>query len=381
MDFGLNEQQEMLQKAARDFLSNEYSDKMITQMAQDEKGYTPELWNKMAELGWMALSIPEEYGGIGDFVDLITVIKEMGRACFFSPFFSTMVLGASAIMEAGNTSQKQKYLPAIAEGKMVITMALTEASVKFTPEAVKTKATAQNGSYVIEGKKLFVPDAVSADYLICVARTKETSGPAEGITMFLVDRQSPGLSCSLLSTISGDKLCEVNFNKVRVPGQNVLGETGKAWPHIEKVLARAAVATSAEMIGGGERVLDLTLTYAKERMAFGHPIGVFQAVQHRCADMLMDLESSRFAMSQAAWRVNENIPADREVALAKYWSGQAYRRILLSAHQTHGAIGITEDHVLHRYTRRSRSQEFAFGDVNFHLSRLYTVAGSKVTSF
>jgi alkylation response protein AidB-like acyl-CoA dehydrogenase len=377
MDFALSEQQEMLQKSARDFLSNEYSDKLIRQMAQDEKGYNPELWNKMAELGWMALSIPEESGGIGDFLDLITVLKEMGHACFISPFFSTMVLGACAIMEAGNSAQKQKYLPAIAEGKMRITLALLEASATYSAEAVKTKATAQNDNYIIEGRKLFVPDANSADYLICVARTGAASDPAQGITLFLVDRNAPGVSCELLQTISGDKLSEVSFDTVQVSSENVLGEVGKGWPHIEKVLAKAGVGTCAEMVGGGERVLDLTLTYAKERMAFGRPIGAFQSVQHRCADMLMDLESSRYAMYQAAWHLNEGIPAAREVAIAKSWVGQAYRRIVISAHQIHGAVGFTEDHVLHWYTRRAKSQEFSFGDFSFHLAALSKLSNAK----
>jgi alkylation response protein AidB-like acyl-CoA dehydrogenase len=370
MDFALNEQQEMLQKSARDFLSNEYSDKLIQEMARDQKGYTQTLWNKMAELGWMALSIPEEYGGIGDFLDLITVLKEMGQVCLISPFFSTLVLGASAIMEAGDKAQKQKYLPAIAEGKMRLTLALTESSAEYNPEAVTTRATAQESNYILKGRKLFVPDAGYADYLICVARTEESVNPAEGITLFLVDRQDPGVSCQPLQTISGDKLYEVTFDAVQVSDQNILGEVGKGWSYIEKVLAKAAVGTCAEMVGGSQRVLDLTLTYAKERMAFGHPIGAFQSVQHRCADMLMDLESSKYVTYQAAWYLNEGIPAVREVAIAKSWVSQAYGRIVTSAHQIHGAVGFTEDHVLHWYTRRAKFQEFSFGDVNFHLARL-----------
>ena len=370
MDFALSEQQEMLQKSARDFLSNEYSDKLIKEMAQDDTGCPPALWNKMAGLGWMALSIPEEFGGVGDFLDLITVIKEMGRVCFINPFFSTMVLGASCIEEAGNKAQKERYLPAIAEGKVKVTLALTEASASYAPGAIATRATFQNGHYTLQGRKLFVPDAISADHLICVARTAENADPSQGITLFLVDRADPAVSCKSLQTISGDKLCEVILNSVQVPGENVLGEMGKGWTNIEKVMDKAAVAICAEMVGGAERVLDLTLTYAKERMAFGHPIGAFQSVQHRCADMLMDLESSRYVMYQAAWRLSEGIPAAREVAIAKSWASQAYRRIVTSAHQIHGAVGFTEDHVLHWYTRRAKAREFSFGDTNFHLNRL-----------
>ena len=370
MDFGYNEQQEMLKTMARDFLKSEYPDKLLREMAGDERGYTPELWRKMAEMNWMGLSIPEEYSGVGDFLDLIVVLEEMGRVCLISPFFSTVVLGAGTIIQAGSDEQKQKYLPEIAEGKIVLTLALTESSSQYTAEAVKTTATPQNGNFIIQGTKLFVPYAHAAESLICVARTSQETNPEDGIALFMVDINTPGIDCKLLETIAGEKQCRVTFNDVRVPAGNVLGELNKGWQYVESVLEKSAVARCAEMVGGAQQVLEMTLEYAKERSAFGHPIGAFQSIQHRCADMSVDVESSRYVTYQAAWRLNEGLPATKEVAIAKAWVNQAFRRVVTSAHQVHGAIGFTEDHVLHFYTKRARAHEFSFGDVDFHLDKL-----------
>jgi len=360
----------MMQTLARNFLTGEYPDKVLKAMAADEKGYTPELWKKMAEMNLLGLSIPEEYGGVGDFLDLIVVLEEMGRACFIGPFFSNVILGASAIMEAGSDEQKQEYLPGITEGKTIMTLALTEQSSQYTPDAIQTEATPQGNDYVINGKKLFVTDARVADYLICVARTRETDNPEDGISLFIIDRKIPGVKCNPLKTIAGDKQAEVTFDNVKVSGDNVLGEIDKGWPCVEKILQKANVARCAEMVGLAQQALNMTLDYAKERVAFGHPIGAFQSIQHRCADMLIDVEGSRFATYQAGWRINEGLPAAGEVAIAKAWVSQACRRVMNSAHQVHGAIGFTEDHILHYYTKKARACEFSFGGVDYHLEKL-----------
>jgi alkylation response protein AidB-like acyl-CoA dehydrogenase len=367
MDFALNEQQEMMQTLARDFLTAEYPDKVLRAMAADEKGYTPELWQKMAEMNLHGLSIPEEYGGVGDFLDLAVVLEEMGRACFIGPFFSNIVLGASAIIEAGSDQQKQQYLPGIAEGKSIITLALTEDSGKYTPDAIQTKAIKQGGGYTINGKKLFVTDAAAADYIICAVRTGE-----KGISLFMIDKNTTGINIKPLNIISGDKQSEITFDNVRVSGDNVLGEIDRAWPYLEKILEKANAARCAEMVGLAQQALNISLDYAKERMAFGHPIGAFQSIQHRCADMLIDIEGSRFATYQAAWRINEELPAARAVAIAKIWTGRACFRVMHSAHQVFGAIGFTEDHILHYYTKKARAGEFSFGDTDYHLEKLAT---------
>ena len=367
MDFALNEQQEMMQTLARDFLTGEYTDKVLRATVKDEKGVTPELWKKMAETNLTGLSLPEEYGGVGDFLDLTAVLEEMGKSCFINPFFTTVVLGATTIIESGSDAQKLRYLPAIVEGKSIITLALAESSGKYTADAIETKAVPQGGDYLISGTKLFVADAQAADFIICAACT------SKGITLFIVDINTPGITIKPLETIAGDKQAEVTFDNVEVSAVNVLGEVDKGWSYLEKVLRKANVARCAEMVGLSQQALTMTLEYAKERIAFGHPIGAYQSIQHRCADMLMDVEGSRFVTYQAAWRINEGLPSAREAAIAKAWVSQACRRVMNSAHQVHGAIGFTEDHILHFYTKKARANEFSFGDVNHHLEKLATL--------
>jgi alkylation response protein AidB-like acyl-CoA dehydrogenase len=364
MDFALNEQQEMMQTLARDFLASEYPEKFMRTMVKDEKGFTPELWQKMAATNLLGLSIPEEYGGVGDFLDLTVVLEEMGKVCFISPFFTTVVLGVGTIMEAGNEEQKKKYLPGIVEGKSIVMLAIAELAGKYTADTIQTKAVRQGSDFIINGTKLFVPDAQVADYIICAVRT------GDGITLFIVDINTKGVVVKPLKTIAGDKLARVSFGNVRVPAKNVLGEVNKGWTYLEKVLQRANVARCAEMVGMAEQVLKMTLDYAKERVAFGHPIGAFQSIQHRCADMLTDIDGSRLVTYQAAWRINEGLPAARETAVAKSWVSQACRRVMSSAHQIHGAIGFSEDHILHFYTKKARANEFSFGDVNEQLGKL-----------
>jgi 3-oxocholest-4-en-26-oyl-CoA dehydrogenase beta subunit len=370
MDFGLNEQQQMMQTMARDFLTSEFTDKVLKDMVKDAKGYTPELWNKLAVANLAGLAIPEDYGGVGDFLDLIVVLEEMGRACFISPFYATVVLGAGTIIETGNDEQKKEFLPRIAEGKSIVTLALPEQTGKYTVEAIKMKAVKKGNEYLLNGTKLFVPDGQNADYIIVAARTSEGKSAQEGLSLFIVDSKSSGMKITPLETVTGDKQAEIIFTNVIVAGANLLGTADKAWTAIEKIIQKAAVARCAEMVGLAQKALDISLDYAKERLAFGHPIGAFQAIQHRCADMLMDLESSRFATYQAAWKINETLPAAREAAIAKAWVGQACRRIVHSAHQIHGAIAFTEDHILHYYTKRVRANEFSFGDVTSNLEKI-----------
>jgi alkylation response protein AidB-like acyl-CoA dehydrogenase len=326
----------------------------------------------MAELGWTALDIPEAFGGIGDFVDLLLVLQEMGRAGVISPFFASVVLGASTIAISGNEAQKQMYLPAIAEGKNVFTLALLEKSAKYAPNEVRLEAKASGSGYVLNGTKLFVPDANSADHIIVAART------GDGITLFIVDAKAPGVTCQLMATFSPDKQSEVILRNVAVSKEDVLGEVNRGWNTIQKVLEKAAVASCALMVGGMERVLDLTVTYAKDRNAFGHPIGAFQAVQHRCADMLIDLETSRFSTYQAGWRISQGLAAAKEVAIAKFWANKACNRMAGSSHQVHGGIGFTEDHVLHWYTKRAKALEFAYGGSDYHLNQLIAISQKAV---
>jgi len=212
---------------------------------------------------------------------------------------------------------------------------------------------------------LFVSDANVADYFLCVTRTKEGAGPEDGITIFLVDAGTPGVECTLLKTLARDKQCEIIFDNVSVPGENILGELDQGWPIVEDILQKATVAKCAEMVGGAQAALEMAVSYAKERIQFDRPIGSFQAIQHYCANMVTDVDGSRFITYKAAWKVSEGLPATMDVAVAKAWTSEAYGRVTLLGHQIFGAIGFTMDHDMHLYYRRAKSSEIMFGDGNF----------------
>ncbi len=367
MNLALSEEQEMLKQAARDFLSEKCPKTALKEMEESQEGYSPPLWREMAELGWMGLVFPEKYGGAGmSFLDLAVLLEEMGRAALPSPYFSSIILGGLTILDIANEGKKQEYLPQIASGEIVFTLALTEADARYEAWSIKVKATADGDNYIISGTKLFVPDAHIADYLLCVARTKESAKAEDGITIFLVDAKSPGINCTVLKTIANDKLGEVVFDQVKVPEGNILGEKDRGWPAVERIMQRAAVAKCCETVGGMQQVLEMTVDYAKERKQFGRPIGSFQAIQHYLSNMATDVDGSRFVTYQAAWMLSQGLPCRKEVAVAKAWTGEASERVVALAHQIHGAIGVTMDHDLHFYTRRASAAQVTFGDADFH---------------
>ncbi len=364
MKLTLTEEQEMLRKTARDFLTDKCSKKFIKQIEESETGYSKELWQEMAELGWMGLAFPGKYGG-GDmsFLDLAVLLEEIGRACLPGPFFSTVVLGGLSILDVGSEEQKQEYLPKLIRGEKILTLALTEPGYRnYDASSVAVEATRDDGNYIINGTKLFVPDAHIADYLLCVARTK----PKSGITIFLTDAKNPRIEYTVLKTTAGDKLCEVVFDQMPVPKANILGRLNQGRSAVQKIIQRAAVGKCCEMVGNIQRVLEMTVDYAKERKQFDRPIGSFQVIQHYCADMATDVDSARFSTYQAAWMLSEELPCTKEVAIAKAWIGEASQRVFALAHQIHGAIGVTIEHDLHYYTRRAKAAELAFGDADFY---------------
>jgi len=373
MDLGLNEAQQMLKNSAREFLDAECPDTMVREMEVDERGYTPELWGKLAEQGWLGLIFPERYGGVGlTFLDLSILLEEMGRAMLPGPFFSTVVLGGMAIMDAGSDEQKQEYLPRIAEGQIIVTLALTEPSARWDAAGVQLTATPSGDGYVLNGTKLFVPNAHVSDYLVVAART---GTGAEDVTLFIVPRGTDGITQTLLQTIASDRQSEVVFDDVKLPGSAVLGGVNAGWATVARVLDWGAIGKCAEMSGGGQQVLDMTVEYVKQRTQFGRPIGSFQAIQHHCANMATDVEGSRYITYQAAWRLSEDLPAKREVAMAKAWVSDAYRRVCALGHQSHGAIGFTKEHNMQLFSRRAKAAELAFGDSDYHLEAVADSVG------
>jgi alkylation response protein AidB-like acyl-CoA dehydrogenase len=366
MDLGLSEEQEMLRTLAHDFLQKECPKRLVRQLDESDDGYSAELWHKMAELGWMGLVFPEKYGGSEHkFLDLAVLLEEIGYNIVPGPFFSTVVLGGLTILTAGSEEQKMEFLPKIANGEMILSFALTEPTASYDAASVKTKAIAHNGKYVIKGTKLFVLNANVADYILCVAKTRKTKNPEDGITIFLIDAQSPGVKWTLLKTLARDKQCEVVFDDVIVSEKSIVGKRDGGWSIVKDILQKATVAKCAEMVGGAQAALDMAVNYAKERVQFGRPIGSFQAIQHYCANMAMDVSGSRFITYKAAWKVSEGLPAALDVAIAKAWASEAYGRVTLSAHQIFGAIGFTMDHDIHLYYRQAKAGEIIFGDADF----------------
>ena len=373
MDLGFDEAQQMLKNSARAFLEAECPDTYVREMERDRRGYTPELWQKMAEQGWLGLIVPEQYGGVGlSFLDLSILLEEMGRAMLPGPFFSTVVMAGMTVLDAGSEEQKQEILPRIADGQLIVTLALTEPSARWDATGVETAAESNEEGYLIDGTKLFVPDAGVADYLVVAART---GGAEEDVSLFLVPRESEGVSVTPLKTIAQDKQFEVSFAGVKAPSSALLGELNGGWRTVEKVLQWGAAGKCAEMVGGSQRVLDMTVEYAQQRVQFGRPIGSFQAIQHHCANMATDVEGSRYITYQAAWRLSEGLPSGMEVAAAKAWVSEAYRRVCALGHQCHGAIGFTKEHNMQLYSRRAKAAELAFGDADLHLEKVADAIG------
>jgi len=366
MDFTLSEEQAMVRKSARDFLTDKCPKSYVRQMAADEKGYSLVLWQEMAELGWLGLAIPDLYGGFGmEFIDLAVLLEEMGRACLPGPFFATVVLAALTILENGSDKQKAAYLPQIAAGKMIMTMALNEADGLYEPGSIATSAFAERDDYIINGTKLFVPYAHVADYMLCAARTGNQNDNNKDITVFILPAKAQGIKCTPLQTMSGDKLCAVTFDNVTVAKDSVLGGVGEGWAVVEKTMERAAAAICCDTVGVLQRVLEMTLDYTKERKQFGKPIGAFQVIQQYMADMVTYVDGLRFVSYQAAWRISEGLPAMRETAIAKAWSAESYEGCITKAHQIFGAVGVTGDHDLHFYTTRGKAAQLSYGDADF----------------
>lgn len=369
MEFTLSEEQEMLKTMARDFLATECPRTHVRQMMEDELGYSPELWKKMAEVGWLGLIIPEQYGGAGmNFRDLAILCEEMGRALLPSPFISTLLLAGLPILNAGTEEQKQRFLPRIASGETVFALAVTEEDGDLWPEGVNTQAAPRGDEYVINGTKLFVPDARAADYMLVAARTRRATNSEDGITLFIMDTKEWGIYVAPLKTMDElRKQYEVTFTNVPVAATSIVGELHHGWPVLKDAVLKATAALCAEMVGGAEWVLETTVNYAKQRIAFGVPIGSFQVIKHKCADMHSALEYARSLMEWAAEAIRENSPdAPRAVSMAKSFCGDMYKMVTDEGVQIHGGIGFTWDHDMHLYFKRARSADTAFGDSKHH---------------
>ena len=371
MDYEFTKDQEMIRQAAKDFLSQECPKDKVRHLREDRKGYDPDMWKGMVELGWMGIVLPEEYGGIGgEFLDLLILMEEMGRNILPSPFFATIALCSIPIMKYGTDAQKSEYLTKIATEGQIWSLAINEQDANYDASDVKMSAKSAGDDFILDGGKTFVPYAESAEQFLVVARTAQKAKPEDGVTIFIVDAKSSGISMELMPTTARDARCEVTFNKVKVPKGNVLGGIDKGWEIIDDILTYAPVLKAAEMAGGAEAVLNITTKYAGERIQFGKPIGTYQAVQHRLVDLLTQVEGLRYLVYEAAWTINVGKPSKLLSSMAKLKANNVYQRACIDGIYLHGAIGFTEELDVGLYHIRSKAFEYEVGGTDLHRERI-----------
>ena len=370
MNFGFSEEQEMLRESARKFLDSQCPTTFVRKMMEDETGHSDELWKKLAAMGWLGLLIPQNLGGMGgSFLDATVILEEMGKALFPGPFLSSALLGAATVAAGGSAAQRRELLPRVADGSLILSVAWQEDAAGPDADDVRLAARRKGADFVLDGEKRFVLDVLVADWLVVAARTVRVRGhPERGITLFLVERGSPGLSAAALPTVDNTRRqANVSFDGVSVSKKRVLGRLHGGWPILARALEIGAAAISVETVGVAQRALDLSVQYARQRTQFGKPIGSFQAVKHKCVDMMVAVENARSLAYYAAWAVEahkrESLVA---TAMAKAYASEMGKSVAGDAIQIHGGIGFTWEHDLHLYYRRTLANEVAFGAAPLH---------------
>jgi alkylation response protein AidB-like acyl-CoA dehydrogenase len=375
MDFGLSEDQELLQRSAAEFLASECPPSFVRELTRDEDGFPRALYRQMAELGWMGLIVPQAHGGAGlALLDFAVLLEQFGRALLPGPFFSSAVLATLAILQGGSSAQKKSLLPRLAAGETIGALAWLEASDRLDAAGVAARARKVGKGYRLSGQKMFVTDAHVADVIVAAFRT--AAGGEEGVTLFLVPRDTPGLTVRPLQSIDLTRRpMEVRFEDVELPASAVLGAAGKGWKILARLFDAAAVALAADSLGGAERALEMAVEYAKVREQFDRPIGSFQAVKHMAAEMVSEVEPARSLVWYAAYAY-DNVARDapRAAAMAKACLSDVYSRTTNRSVQIHGGIGFTWEHDLHFWFKRAKWNEFAFGDSTYHRERLAQLA-------
>ena len=366
MNFAFSEEQDELRRTIRQFLEAKSPSAEVRRLMEGTEGYDPAVWTQMAEqLGLQSLHIPEEFDGQGfSFVELAIVFEEMGRVLLCSPYFATVALATNAILNAGSADDHKALLPGIASGATIATMAFTEPNGKWDTAGITMEATKSGDGFVLNGTKSFVIDGHNANLIVVVARLAGTSGD-DGIGFFTVAGDAGGLTRTALSTMDQTrKQAKLEFSNVAA---TALGTPGDGAAAFSKTLDQAALLLSNEMIGGAQFVLDQSVEYAKVRVQFGRPIGSFQAIKHKCADMLLEVESGKSAAYYSAWAAaedNEELPV--VAALAKAYISDAYFHCAAENIQIHGGIGFTWEHDAHLYFKRAKSSEIYLGDATYH---------------
>lgn len=376
MDFGLSEEQEMLQQSAREFLTQECPPTFVRELFKDRDGFSRELHRKMAEQGWTGLLIPEAYGGLGlGMLDMALLLEEMGRAVVPGPFMFSSVLATLALMQGGSTAQKKTWLPRLASGEAVGTLAFLEADDRLDAAGITLKAKKSRDGYTLSGTKMFVPFAAVADVLLVAARTRGRG--EDGVTLIVLERETPGLTIKPLEIFDlTRRVYEVECKDVTVPQTAVVGSEGQGWKILARLIDAACIALAADSLGGAQRALEMAVEYTKMRTQFNRPIASFQALKHLAAEMASEIEPARALVWYAAHAFDTHPrEASRAAALAKARLSDVYSRTTNRAVQMHGGIGFTWEHDIHFWFKRAKWNEFAFGDATFHRERLAQIEG------
>jgi len=361
MNFAFTEEQEELRKTVRQFLEAKSAEDAVREQMETENGFDAAVWSQMGEqMGLQGLIVPEEFGGSGyGYVELGIVLEEMGRSLLCAPFFSTVVLAANTLIHSGDDAAKAAHLPGIAAGETIATVAFTEPSGKWDEAGITLAASGSGSDYTLTGTKMFVLDGHTANLIIVAART------ANGVSLFTVAGDAAGLTRTALSTMDQTrKQAKLEFSNTPA---TLLGAEGQGWTILNTVLDLAAVGLAAEQVGGAQKVLDMAVEYAKVRVQFGRPIGSFQAIKHKCADMLLEVESAKSAAYYGMWcaaELNDELPS--VASLAKAYCSEAYFHATAENIQIHGGIGFTWEHPAHLYFKRAKSSELLFGDPTYH---------------
>jgi len=370
MDVLLTEEEKMVRDSAREFFEAECSTTLVREMETDPKGYPPALWRKAAELGWQGMALPEKYGGQDlPLVYLGLIFAEVGRAVAPLPLHSTVV-AALTIAKDGTEAQREAILPAVVRGDTVLTWAFTEQDPRFLPDAVHMQAVASGDHFVLNGTKLFVDNFVAADQCLVTCRTAPGSKGDAGLSLFLVDTKSAGLSHTPLVTLAKDKQSEVVFENVRVPRANLIGELNQGGPIVERMLDRATALLCAQMLGATRKDAEMAIEYAKYRVAFGQPIGAFQSIQHVCADMIVWIDGGEMLTYEALWKMDQGLPASVEVSQAKAFCNEKCEAVVRFSQIIHGGIGFMMEFDLHLWFRRVSAWTMRLGTSYEHRARV-----------